>query len=172
MYMKTTTVKLYSLDYSHVKTYWVAALFVLGNILLPQLCHLVPQGGVTWLPIYFFTLVGAYKYGWKVGLLTAVASPLVNSVLFGMPAVGALPIILFKSVMLAVAASMVASRSQRASVLLLAAVVLAYQVLGSLGEWVLTGSLYEAMQDFRIGIPGMLLQIVGGYLVINYLIRR
>ena len=73
--METTTVKLYSLDYSNVKTYWAASLFIIGNILFPKLFHLIPQGGITWLPIYFFTLIGAYKYGWKVGLLTAVLSP-------------------------------------------------------------------------------------------------
>lgn len=96
--METTTVKLYSLDYSNAKTYLTASLFVVGNVALPQVFHLVPQGGQTWLPIYFFTLIGAYKYGWKVGLLTAIASPLVNSWLFGMPPVAALPAILLKSV--------------------------------------------------------------------------
>ena len=69
--MKTTTIRLYSLDYNNVKTYFAAALFILGNLVLPQLCHLIPQGGLTLLPIYFFTLIAAYKYGWKVGLLTA-----------------------------------------------------------------------------------------------------
>ena len=49
-----TTVKLYSLSYSNVKTYMVAALFIAGNIILPQLCHLIPQGGMILLPIYFF----------------------------------------------------------------------------------------------------------------------
>ena len=88
-----TTARLYNLGYTEAKSYLVAALFVMGNIALPQLFHLVPQGGVTWLPIYFFTLVGAYKYGWKVGLMTAVASPLVNSLMFGMPALGSLPAI-------------------------------------------------------------------------------
>ena len=71
--METTAVKLYSTGYREAKTYLAAALFVAGNIVLPQICHLVPQGGLRWLPIYFFTLVGAYKYGWRVGLLTAVA---------------------------------------------------------------------------------------------------
>ena len=52
-----TTVKLYTLGYSRVKTYVTALLFVAGNIVLPQLFHLVPQGGVTWLPLYFFSLV-------------------------------------------------------------------------------------------------------------------
>lgn len=81
-----TTSTLYSLRYSDVRTYIAASLFVVGNILLPQLLHVIPDGGVTWLPIYFFTLVGAFKFGWRAGLLMAVASPVVNSVLFGMPA--------------------------------------------------------------------------------------
>ena len=97
--METTTVKLYSLGYSNTKTYLAASLFVIGNILFPQLFHLIPQGGITWLPIYFFTLVGAYKYGRKVGLLTAILSPVINSLLFGMPMPVALPAILLKSVL-------------------------------------------------------------------------
>ena len=67
-----TTAKLYSLNYSNVKTYLFALLFVAGNIVLPQLCHLIPAGGPTLLPIYFFTLIASYKYGFRVGLLTAV----------------------------------------------------------------------------------------------------
>ena len=69
--MQTDAVKLYTFAYKEGKTYWVALLFVLGNVLFPQLCHLFNLGGPTWLPIYFFTLIGAYKYGWQVGLLTA-----------------------------------------------------------------------------------------------------
>lgn len=170
--MQATTVKLYSLEYNYVKTYWVAALFVAGNILLPQLCHLVPQGGMRWLPIYFFTLIGAYKYGWRVGLLTALASPLVNSALFGMPAIAGLPAILLKSVLLGLAAGFSASHYKRASVLLLAGVVLTYQVVGTLGEWALKGDFFLAVQDFRIGLPGMLVQIAGGWLFINRFIRK
>lgn len=167
-----TTAKLYAYGYSEAKTYLAAFLFVLGNIALPQLFHLIPQGGVTWLPIYFFTLVGAYKYGWKVGLLTALLSPLVNSWLFGMPPVASLPAILLKSGLLALAAGFTAHRYRKVSVLLLLAVVLSYQAVGTLGEWVMKGSFYHAVQDFRIGIPGMLLQVFGGYLFINRLIRK
>lgn len=166
-----TTVKLYDLGYTEAKTYLTAALFVAGNIALPQLFHLVPQGGVIWLPIYFFTLIGAYKYGWKTGLLTAVASPLVNSLMFGMPVFGLLPVILLKSVLLAVAAGYAAHRWQKVSLPLMLAVVLSYQVTGTFGEWLMEGSFYDAVQDFRIGVPGMLLQIFGGYLFIRYLIK-
>lgn len=170
--MKTTTIRLYSLDYGNVKTYFAAALFILGNLALPQLCHLIPQGGLTLLPIYFFTLIAAYKYGWKVGLLTAVFSPVLNHLLFGMPAAGVLPAILLKSALLAVAAGTVANRFKRVSVPMLALVVLAYQLAGTLGEWAMLGNFTLAFQDFRIGIPGMVLQVLGGYLFIKYLVYK
>ncbi len=112
-----------------------AALFTLGNIVLPQLCHLVPNGGFMLLPIYFFTLIGAYLYGWQLGL----------------------------------AAAWVARRAQKVSIPLLVAVVLGYQLLGSMIESALVGSLAAGFQDFRIGLPGMLLQIVGGYTLIRWI---
>lgn len=143
--METKTVKLYSLDYSNAKTYLIAALFIAGNMALPQLFHLIPQGGITWLPIYFFTLISAYKFGWKVGLLTAVLS-----------------------VLLAVAAGWAVHRFNRISLPILLAVVLFYQVIGTLGEWVMAGSFFQAVQDFRIGLPGMAMQVAGGYALIKY----
>ena len=170
--MEATNVNLYTWGYSDKKTYLAALIFVFGNIALPQICHLVPQGGMMLLPIYFFTLIGAYKFGWKVGLLTAVLSPIVNSALFGMPMPAVLPAILLKSVLLTLAAGYVAHKYNKVTIPLLLATVLLYQVLGTLGEWAMKGDLYLAMQDFRIGIPGMLLQILGGYAVIKYLIRK
>lgn len=102
-----TSVKLYSLPFGNVKTYLFVLLFVAGNIALPQLCHLVPAGGPTLLPIYFFTLIAAYKYGFKVGLLTAILSPVINHLLFAMPAAAVLPAILIKSGLLVGAAALV-----------------------------------------------------------------
>lgn len=170
--MKTSTLKLYALDYGRAKTYLLVALFVVGNLLLPQLLHLLPEGGATWLPIYLFTLIGGYKYGWRVGLLTALLSPVLNTLIFGMPTAAMLPTILVKSTLLALLAGHVAQRTQRASLLLLASVILGYQLLGSLVEWLFTGSLVQALRDLRLGIPGMLLQLFGGWAVINYLLRE
>lgn len=170
--MKATTIRLYSLNYSDVKTYFTAALFILGNLALPQLCHLIPQGGVTLLPIYFFTLIAAYKYGWKVGLLTAVVSPVLNHLLFGMPPAGVLPAILLKSVLLVAAAGYLAKRANNVSIPIIALAVLAYQLVGTLGEWAMVGNLSLALQDFRIGIPGMVLQVFGGYLFLRHLLTK
>lgn len=170
--MQTSAVRLYSLAYNEAKTYWFALLFIAGNILLPQLCHTFHLGGPTWLPIYLCTLIGAYKYGWRVGLLTAVVSPLLNAALFGMPAWGAVPSILIKSVLLAIMAGYAAHRYQKVSLSLLFVVVLGYQVVGTLGEWMISGNLFLATQDFRIGVPGMLVQIFGGWAIVKFLLRK
>lgn len=166
--MKTTSASaVCSLSYRDSRAYTIAALFVAGNILLPQLCHLVPQGGLVWLPIYFFTLVAAYKFGLTAGLLTAIASPVVNSLLFGMPAAASLPIILIKSVLLAVAAAFIASRVRGVALWAVALAVVAYQGIGMMAEWGMTGSLTAALQDIRLGWPGMLVQIFGGFAIIK-----
>lgn len=162
-------IKIYNLDFDQLKTYLFVTLFVAGNIIFPQLCHLIPNGGHIFLPIYFFTLIASYKYGMKVGVMTAVLSPAVNSILFGMPAVAVVPSIMIKSVFLAIAASWVAEKSNKVSLWSVLVVILSYQLFGSLVEWIMTGSLYAAAVDFRLGVPGMLIQWLGGFLFIKYM---
>jgi len=167
----TSTAKLYTLNLSNTKTYLFAAIFIAGNLLLPQLAHLVPQGGFIFLPIYFFTLIAAYKYGIHVGLLTAILSPLANNLLFGMPPVAVLPAIIIKSTILAVAAALAAKHFGKVSLLGILLSILAYQIIGTGIEWGMTQNLTVALQDFRLGLPGMLIQLFGGYLVLKALAK-
>ena len=162
-------IKIYNLDFDQLKTYLFVTLFVAGNIIFPQLCHLIPNGGHIFLPIYFFTLIASYKYGMKVGVMTAVLSPAVNSILFGMPAAAVVPSIMIKSVFLAIAASSLAAKYHTVPLWSVLLVILSYQLFGSLVEWIMTGSLYAAAVDFRLGVPGMLIQWLGGFLFIKYM---
>ncbi|OJV32019.1 MAG: ECF transporter S component [Bacteroidales bacterium 36-12] len=166
-----TNINLYNYGIKSYLTYVYAFLFIAGNIILPQLVHIIPNGGPMLLPIYFFTLFAAYKYGLATGLLTAVLSPVVNSLLFGMPVLAFLPVILVKSVLLATVAALIASRQKTVSIISLLIVVLSYQIIGSLVEWAIVKDFFVAVQDFRIGIPGMLLQIIGVYLLLK-IIRK
>ena len=158
-----STVKLHSLRVVEIKSYVFAALFIGGNIVLPQICHLLPFGGQMLLPIYFFTLIAAYKYGFFTGLLTAVVSPIINHALFGMPVAEMLPIILIKSALLATAAAYMAQRTKQIKWQNLLLVILFYQGIGMMAEFALTGSFVAAMQDIRLGFAGMLLQLIGGF---------
>lgn len=166
--MTTATIAAERYNFRSLRTYIAALIFIAGNIAVPQLCHLIPNGGLIFLPIYFFTLVGAFKCGWKVGLLTAVLSPLVNCALFGMPPVASLPAILVKSLTLVLAVALI-SRKMTFSIWAVALAVVSYQLVGMIFEFCLDLNLMHALQDVRIGWPGILIQIVGGWLLIKYL---
>lgn len=166
--MTTVAIAAERYNFKSLRTYIAALIFIAGNIVVPQLCHLIPNGGLIFLPIYFFTLVGAFRCGWKVGLLTAVLSPLVNCAFFGMPPVASLPAILVKSITLALAVAVI-SKKMNFSILSVALAVLAYQLVGMIFEFFLDFNLIHALQDVRIGWPGILIQIVGGHFVIKAL---
>ena len=161
--------KLYTLHYDEVKTYLWAAVFVACNMALPQLFHLIPQGGIIFAPLSLVILAGAYKFGWKVGLLAAVASPLVNHFVFGQPVWGVLQVMTLKLVVLALAAGLTAQYFKKVTLPLLIGVVLVAEVIGGLGELALTGGIAATIEDFTIGWPGLLLQILGTYLICKYL---
>ena len=97
-------VKLYALNYVEAKTYLWAMVFVACNLVLPQVFHLIPQGGVIFSPLSLVILAGAYKFGWKTGLLAALASPLVNHAITGMPAWEVMPVMTWKLAVLALVA--------------------------------------------------------------------
>ncbi len=164
--MNTTTIARERYNFASLRTYIAAAIFICGNIIVPQLCHLIPNGGLIFLPIYFFTLVGTFKCGWKVGLMTAILSPLVNCALFGMPPVASLPAILIKSLALVGAIALV-SKYMRFSIWSVAIAVITYQLVGMSAEFLMDFNFMHALQDVRIGWPGILIQIVGGYLLLK-----
>jgi hypothetical protein len=166
------TVRLYTLNYDEAKTYLWAAIFVACNLVLPQVFHLIPQGGIIFSPLSLVILVGAYKFGWKTGLLTALASPLVNHLLTGMPAWEVMPVMTMKLAILALVAGLAAQRFKTVSLLLIIGVVLVTKALEALGELLLTGGIAATIADFTIGWPGLLLQIVGGYLILKYLLKN
>ena len=161
-------VKLYAYNYDEAKTYLWATAFVACNLLLPQVFHLIPQGGIIFAPLSFVILAGAYKFGWKTGLLAALASPLINHAITGMPAWGVMPVMTLKLAVIALVAGLAAQRFKTVNLLLIMAVVLVSMVLGALGELVLTGDIAATISDITVGWPGILLQIFGTWLIIKY----
>lgn len=162
-----TSVRLYSLTYSEIRTYLLAALFIVCNIALPQLFHLIPQGGIIFSPLSLVIMAGAYKFGWRAALLAAVASPLVNHLLFGQPAAGVMTLMAVKLSLLAVIAALAAHYFKSVNLLILVGVVLITKALGFLVEFVFTGGIAATVQDFTVGWPGLLLMVFGTYAILK-----
>ena len=66
------------------------------------------------------------------------------------------------------AAAFIASRVRGVALWAVALAVVAYQGIGMLAEWGMTGSFTAALQDIRLGWPGILVQVFGGYAVMKY----
>jgi hypothetical protein len=163
-----TTVRLYTFNYDEVKTYLWETVFVACNLVLPQVFHLIPQGGIIFSPLSLVILAGAYKFGWKTGLLAALLSPLVNHLITGLPAWEVLPVMTLKLAVLALVAGLAAQRFKTVSLPLLLGVVMVSKAIGCLGELAITGGIAATIADFTIGWPGLILQVVGARLILKY----
>ena len=156
-----------NLGIKDLRAYLFGMAFIVGNVALPLICHQFAFGGSTLLPIYFFALIAGYKFGYKVGLFTAVLSPLANMALTGMPPAYIMPIIMLKGATLAVFASLVANYSKKISITNLLIVVVAYQLVTSAIVFIITQNKVLALSDVVVGYPGLLLQVIGGYLILS-----
>ncbi len=150
------------LSLGDARFYLATAVMVLGNFLLPYALHRIPDAGRTFLPILFFTLIAGWRFGAKAGLLTGVLSPLVNHFLTGMPPAPVLQALMLQSALLGLLAAAIAFRSRRLTLPSLALVVLLHQA------WILIPQLLQAglrpaFATFELRLPGILLQILGGF---------
>lgn len=158
----TTTLRLNDLN-----LYVFSLAFALGNLLLPVLVHRIPQGGLIFLPLFFFTLVAAWQYGVLTGVLVALASPLLNHLLTGMPALAVLPLILSKSLVLALVASLMGSRQKTLNPLTLLVPVFAMVLTGLVFEQLSQVPLQQSFKGLQLSFPGLVIMVLGGYLIIR-----
>jgi thiamine transporter ThiT len=143
---------------------------VLGNVALPFAFHQIPNGGRMFLPIFFFTLIAGWRFGLTAGLFTALLSPLANHVLTGMPTTAMLPVLILQSALLGTLAAVVASRGRKTTLALLALVVVLHQTLVLLPVLLASGPL-ACLTALQVRAPGLMLQLVGGFLVLALLMR-
>lgn len=68
---------------------------------------------------------------------------------------------------IAMVAGLIAQTTKKASLPILVGVVLLSELLGGIGEFVITGGIASTIADFTIGWPGLLLQVIGTYLILK-----
>lgn len=152
-----------------LRLYAFVAVFTVGNLVAPMAVHSIPQGGLIFLPIFFFTLVAGYRFGFTAGALTGLASPLLNHALTGMPPAEMLVSVLAKSLLIAAIAAVLASKSGRLNPWLLLLAAASMQLVGFGLDLALGGSLAAGLDTLRLGIPGVAIMGFGGYAVLRLL---
>jgi hypothetical protein len=160
-----------SLSLTETKYYFLLSLFVIGNILLPAIFHQFHLGGNIFLPIFFFVLISGYKYGFKLSIPTAILSPSISFYLSGMPMLKILPLVIGKGILLAAIASIVGRKNNQTTLLNLLYIITSSQFL-----WFIISSIFYknfnlAWNDFLISWPGLLLQLIGGFIILKMIVK-
>ena len=151
-------------------TYLKATLFVVLSVLTPMLMHQFSLGGTTFLPLLFITFLAAFRFGWAVGILSAVASPLVSNALTGMPPGIILYVVLAQCVLIALLVGLFTRGSLRISFWQVLGVIVAYQLVAFVVVSIyLNASL--AFDAIIVSIPGMIIQLVFFTLYSRYLLK-
>lgn len=162
---------LYFLTFKETKTYVITSILIIGSLILPQIFHLIPNGGPIFIPIFFFTLIGSYKYGIKVGILLSIFSPITNFFIFGMPPLSMLFELVIVSVVLSIIASYIALKTKRISLLGIFIAVTFAQIVALFTNMLLGYSIIESWNFFTTSIPGMAFQLFGGYFMLKLLAK-
>lgn len=170
--MQATTVKLHSLGYDQAKTYWIAALFVAGKRPAAAIVPSRSAGRRTVAPYLFLHADSR--------LQVRLARRHADGRCLAFDQFGAVRHARCRY-FAPYSVQIVAAGRRRGtdccalpSRVAAAACGCGARLSGdrTLGEWAMTGSLRAALQDFRIGLPGMSLQILGGWAFMRWILRR
>jgi len=64
---------------------------VILSVLTPWAVHQIPNAGATYLPLHFFIFVAALVGGWRMGAIVGLLTPFASYLVSGMPALTVLP---------------------------------------------------------------------------------
>lgn len=151
------------------KLYAISFVLATSNVLLVLASHLINIGGKPagkiFLPLYFFTLVGSYQYGTATGVITAALTIALSRMITGMPADFALPFVAIKLFLIILITHLITRDRKEPSSQKISVIVLGYQSIGTAIGLILTRDFSSS--DLPYAWPGLLLQILGGYLFLK-----
>ncbi len=80
-----------ALKYSDIRSYILIALFVMLNVAVPWVFHQFHLAGATYLPMHLLILISGLAFGWRVGVIVGLLTPLASYAVSGMPVLPILP---------------------------------------------------------------------------------
>ncbi len=79
------------LKYTDIRSYAFTVTFISLAVATPWVFHQFHLAGPTFLPMHIFVLVAGLLFGWRVGLMVGLFTPLASYAISGMPVIMILP---------------------------------------------------------------------------------
>ena len=83
-----------------------------------------------------------------------------------------LPFVIIKGLLLVLAADLLLNKTEKIKFIDLVSAVVIYQILGALISYLFSRNISMSLADIIHGYPGILLQIVGGYMLLKFYERK
>jgi len=80
-----------TLKWDSIRAYLFICCFISLGVLVPWICHQFHLAGPTFLPMHYFVLIAGLLFGWRVGLITGLLTPLASYGISDMPVINTLP---------------------------------------------------------------------------------
>ncbi len=145
-----------------IKSMVLAALFIALGIVLPIALHAIPDAGKIFLPMFLPVLVGALFLPWQYALAVGVFTPLLSTLLTGMPPVAPLPISFMMAAELGVAAVIISLMKNIKLIKNKRYMVIIALIPALIAGFVVSGLVLKlAVEFFGVKGPGMWTYIVG-----------
>ena len=156
-----TFLKVKVLEFSKAKEGLYVVVFAGLAIYIPYVVHFFGGVGVgqKLLPMPFFVLLAGIMLGWRAGIATAIAAPLMSFSFSGMPAITILPFIIFQLTILGAISGIL--RHKNIIISLTAAIVASWITLGiMLSLFSKINVLNYVTNGIKNGAPGIILQLI------------
>ena len=152
------------LKFSDLRLYTYVSLFVVLDVAIPWLCHIIhPLAGPMFLPMFFFVLLAGILFGWRAGVLVGLLTPLVSYGISGMPLPQVLPRIITEAAFYGLAAGLLRGHFKLGVLASLIGAIIIGR-LAALAEMALilggSHSAIMAWQAAKLGWPGIALQLL------------
>lgn len=162
------------LRFTDVRSYVIAAVFILLDVLVPRLFHSFNLAGATYLPMHIFVLLASLLFGWRAGLIVGLLTPISSYAVSQMPAAAILPQVTVELAAYGLVAGILRERFNlkpvwsllgamvSGRIALFTAIAVIYLIKGiAISPLSAYATPWAAVWSaIKLGIPGMLLQIV------------
>ena len=162
-----------TLKYTDIRSYILAGVFVALNVAVPWVFHQFHLSGPAFLPMHIFVFVAGLLFGWRVGLMVGLLTPLASYTVSGLPALPVLPQIVIELSAYGLAAGVLREKLNLAVVWSLLGAMAAGRVallLGVMVIYLIAGKVYsplglEVSPSFAVwsvikqGMPGIAIQL-------------
>ncbi len=148
----------------------LTALFIAIGIALPLAFHSIPQAGQIFLPMHISVLMCGLVCGWPFGLACGIVTPLLSSLLTGMPPMAMLPAMLCELAVYGLVSGLlihfirIKNRYARIYIALIGAMLAGRIVSGMLNALILQAGSYSLeawlATSFITALPGIAIQLV------------